>query len=1113
MADLFNQQISATYSGLLKTTSSGVLTSSLTQITDGRGNGSPLYISTAAINFYNAYSFPITDGTADQILSTDGAGAITWVDVSGGDVLKTGTIVANEIAIWNDSVDTLRSDPTLTIDADHKITLYQPNSVPTDRSNYNIGGGNIPTVTGTNNTGFGKDNLLLVSSGNSNVAFGRDALKQNTTGYSNVSIGHGSLQDNTDGNTNIAIGSFALSNNTNGWDNIGIGSSALTSMVGSPSGSIAIGSSTLSQSTGWGSIAIGFQSLVLATTGNYNIAIGYQSGNAITTGANNVIIGGNSGSSINTLSNNIIISDGEGDTRILLNTDRKILLYQYNSVDADLSTYNIGGGNVKNVTGNYNTGFGKDNLNSVTTGEKNVAFGYNALTSNTTGSNNVSIGHGSLQNNTSGENNVAIGWQSMNNVSTFNGGNTAIGVQSLYQSTGFQNIALGFNAGNALLSGSYNVIIGSNNGLSINTLSNRIIISDGAGTIRQYINNDGEVGIGTDSPDDSLHVKTSTNGKGLTLQVNSVTEGDYSQLSFLPSTSELSNSPIYIRGIRGTSLVDSYLTLNTNSLPRLTITSGGKVGINNTIPSSFFGNASQLVVGDGSTSRGITIYSSTAADGQIFFADGTTGADQYRGMLRYEHSSNALVFFTNAAEKMRIADTGAATFSSSVTATSGTFVGLVDILNSTLPLRIVNTIAASNQQSWIKLRQSQTNLFGFDIGIDTTTGGDFFISRANGSDTINEAFRIARATGAATFSSTLSLNSASDPSAGFLLFKYMGNTASRTWKVSNDQSNYGDFVIQVSTTQAGSAFITPLQIQNTGAATFSSSIVSTQLAINTTPSDMVNIVNVNSSGRQGIRLNNGINATSGIVVFNSASSTGTETGGLLRIHQQSASLSQPSAIFRQEGSADILQLQGAAGALRLTISSGGTTTASKSDAGTLIQASSSSGAGSGIINFFSSMSSTSNNTNCSHFKGTTQGVNSWYLHGNGSSTWSSDSRLKKDIETTRDGYIDDIKQLRVVKYKWKNDPNSALELGLIAQEVENIFPSLVVDHKNAIGDEVLYNEEDEIPNGKKIGDVKVEGTTYKGVKYSVLPMILLKAIQEQQTIIEDLKSRIEKLEV
>jgi hypothetical protein len=94
-----------------------------------------------------------------------------------------------------------------------------------------------------------------------------------------------------------------------------------------------------------------------------------------------------------------------------------------------------------------------------------------------------------------------------------------------------------------------------------------------------------------------------------------------------------------------------------------------------------------------------------------------------------------------------LAVAGAGTFSSSVTATSGNFVGLVDILNSTLPLRIVNTIATSNQQSWIKLRQAQTNLFGFDIGIDTTTGGDFFISRANGSDTITEAFRIARSNG------------------------------------------------------------------------------------------------------------------------------------------------------------------------------------------------------------------------------------------------------------------------------------------------------------------------------------------------------------------------------
>ena len=51
MADLFNQQISATYSGLLKTSSSGVLSASLSQISDGRGNTSPLYLSTIQFSF------------------------------------------------------------------------------------------------------------------------------------------------------------------------------------------------------------------------------------------------------------------------------------------------------------------------------------------------------------------------------------------------------------------------------------------------------------------------------------------------------------------------------------------------------------------------------------------------------------------------------------------------------------------------------------------------------------------------------------------------------------------------------------------------------------------------------------------------------------------------------------------------------------------------------------------------------------------------------------------------------------------------------------------------------------------------------------------------------
>jgi hypothetical protein len=173
----------------------------------------------------------------------------------------------------------------------------------------------------------------------------------------------------------------------------------------------------------------------------------------------------------------------------------------------------------------------------------------------------------------------------------------------------------------------------------------------------------------------------------------------------------------------------------------------------------------------------------------------------------------------------------------------------------------------------------------------------------------------------------------------------------------------------------------------------------------------------------------------------------------------------------------------------MIITNSGIIKGQRGNAGDLFFADNSSSAGGGIINYNSSLAQQSNNTSCSHFKGTTQNIASYHLYGNGSSSWSSDSRLKRDIETTRDGYIDDINKLRVVKYKWKNDENSGQQLGLIAQEVEKIFPSLVVDHEDAVGN----------------------GETYKSLKYSVLPTILLKGMQEQQKMIQELKAEVELL--
>ena len=55
---------------------------------------------------------------------------------------------------------------------------------------------------------------------------------------------------------------------------------------------------------------------------------------------------------------------------------------------------------------------------------------------------------------------------------------------------------------------------------------------------------------------------------------------------------------------------------------------------------------------------GITIRSGTSSEGNIFFADGTSGNARFRGMVRYFHDNDALAFNTAATERMRLDSSG-----------------------------------------------------------------------------------------------------------------------------------------------------------------------------------------------------------------------------------------------------------------------------------------------------------------------------------------------------------------------------------------------------------------------------------------------------------------------
>jgi len=133
------------------------------------------------------------------------------------------------------------------------------------------------------------------------------------------------------------------------------------------------------------------------------------------------------------------------------------------------------------------------------------------------------------------------------------------------------------------------------------------------------------------------------------------------------------------------------------------------------------------------------------------------------------------------------------------------------------------------------------------------------------------------------------------------------------------------------------------------------------------------------------------------------------------------------------------------------------------------------------------------NTSSYFLWGNTNNVGNWYLYGNGTTSFSSDQRLKKNIETTRDGYLEDVAKLRVVKYNWRNDEDGTpKELGLIAQEVAEVFPGLVQDDISKISEE--------------------DDTVYKQLKSSVLPFILLKCIQELTAKNDALEARLAALE-
>ena len=109
------------------------------------------------------------------------------------------------------------------------------------------------------------------------------------------------------------------------------------------------------------------------------------------------------------------------------------------------------------------------------------------------------------------------------------------------------------------------------------------------------------------------------------------------------------------RGIIQYDHTNNRMQFAANASTAITIDSSGRLLVGTTTEGN--GIADTLTISE-SGSSGITIRSGTTSEGNIAFSDGTSGADEYRGLIRYDHESNFMSFWSNASERFRVDGSG-----------------------------------------------------------------------------------------------------------------------------------------------------------------------------------------------------------------------------------------------------------------------------------------------------------------------------------------------------------------------------------------------------------------------------------------------------------------------
>jgi hypothetical protein len=467
--------------------------------------------------------------------------------------------------------------------------------ITTGSNNVAMGFNALNTITTTSaNVAIGSCSMCGATGGQ-NVAVGTNTLPI-TAGSNNVSIGHNTGCSNTAGSQNTLVGATAGASIVGTGSVTAVGFNAAGANAGV--GSVAVGVDALGfGGAGSANTAVG-QCAGRLLTGATNTLIGWSAGSAITTGSCNTVVGSFTGST--TLSCNVVLANGAGAVRFQSNQNGAwspdgtnfgtigqflasngtvaapswctlslacvpcaafvacgdLLVGTGSATFTALPTGTDGQSLVVDTTctatgglkwgqslvgytcgsATFNTAYGCQAGDSVTTGTDNVTLGYNAGTAITTGSQNVVIGSGAaVSSNSVGV--VTIGFCSGQALTTA-GCVTHIGFISGRNSTGLNNTyvgaltgcaasntstcgtLLGFCAGSALTTGNGNNFIGFQAGRNVNTGGFNVAIGTAAFQTATTAANNVAVGCGALS---SLSTSSGNTALGHRAMLNATT--------------------------------------------------------------------------------------------------------------------------------------------------------------------------------------------------------------------------------------------------------------------------------------------------------------------------------------------------------------------------------------------------------------------------------------------------------------------------------------------------------------------------------------------------------------------------------------------------------------